>query len=147
MKRPPEINVVIGLGLFAIAAICLYWITWFAAPQFIQARAPADPDYQIYVNFEQAFPLANGWLALASLVGVIGLWRMRDWGFLFMLLAGGAAIFLGLMDLLYDLEHNMFTPFTVEAVVELAIVVAVLALGPVMIALMWRRRREFIHAA
>jgi hypothetical protein len=145
MKRPLEINVVIGL--FAVVAVCLYWITWFAAPQFIQARTPTDTDYEIYVNFEQAFPLADGWLALASLVGVIGLWRMRDWGFLFMLLAGGAAIFLGLMDLLYDLEHSMFAPFTAEAAVELVIVVAVLALGPAMIALLWRRRREFIHAA
>ena len=147
MKRPLEINVVIGLGLFAVVAVCLYWITWFAAPQFIQARAPADPDYQIYVNYGQAFPLADGWLALASLVGVLGLRRMRDWGFLFMLLAGGAAIFLGLMDLLYDLEHSMFAPFTAEAAVELVIVILLLALGPVMIALLWRRRREFIHAA
>lgn len=147
MKRPLEINIVIGLGLFAVVAVGLYWITWFAAPEFIQARTPADPDYQIYVSFEQAFPLADGWLALASLVGVIGLWRMRDWGFLFMLLARGAAIFLGLMDLLYDLEHSMFSPFTAEAVVELAIVVLLLALGPVMIALLWRQRREFIHAA
>jgi hypothetical protein len=145
MKRPLEINVVIGLGVFAVAAVCLYWITWFAAPQFIQARAPADLDYQIYVNFEQAFPLADGWLALASLVGVVGLWRMRDWGFLFMLLAGGAAIFLGLMDLLYDLEHGMFAPFTAEAAVELVIVILLLALGPAMIALLWRRRREFLH--
>ncbi len=145
MKRSLEINVVIGLGLFAIAAICLYWITWFAAPQFIQARAPTDPDYQIYVNYGQAFPLADGWLALASLVGVLGLWRMRDWGILFMLLAGGAAIFLGLMDLLYDLEHGMFAPFTAEAAVELVIVTLLLALGPAMIALLWRRRREFIH--
>ncbi len=147
MKRPFEINVVIGLGLFAAVAVCLYWITWFAAPQFIQARALADADYQIYVNFEQAFPLADGWLALASLVGVLGLWRMRNWGFLFMLLAGGAAIFLGLMDLLYDLEHGMFALFTAEAAVELVIVILLLALGPVMIVLLWRRRREFIHAA
>lgn len=145
MKRPLEINVVIGLGIFAVVAVCLYWFTWFAAPQFIQARAPADPDYQIYVNYGQAFPLADGWLAVASLVGVIGLWRMRDWGFLFMLLAGGAAIFLGLMDLLYDLEHSMFTPFTAEAAVELVIVILLLALGPAMIALLWRRRRDFIH--
>src|SRR5574341_553868 len=145
MKRPLEINIVIGLGIFAVAAVCLYWITWFAAPQFIQARAPADPDYQIYVNYGQAFPLADGWLALASLVGVLGLWRMRDWGFLFMLLAGGAAIFLGLMDLLYDLEHGMFAPFTAEAAVELVIVILLLALGPAMIALLWRRRQEFMH--
>jgi len=144
MKRPGEVNFVIGIGIFAVAAIILYWVTWFAAPEFIQARAPEAPDYQIYVNFEQAFPLADGWLAIAALIGIIGLWKMRDWGFLFMLLAGSSAIFLGLMDLLYDLEHAMFVPLTAEAATELAIVILLLALGPLMIVLLWRNRRKFI---
>jgi hypothetical protein len=90
-------------------------------------------------------PLADGWLALAALLGVIGLWHIRDWGFLFMLLAGGAAIFLGCMDLIYDLEHSMFVPLTPEAGTELAIVIAELALGPLVIVLAWRHRREFIR--
>ncbi len=143
MKRPREINIAIGIGIFAILAIILYWVTWFSAPQFIQARTPEAADYQIYVNFEQAFPLADGWVAFAALIGVIGLWKMRDWGFLFILLAGGAGLFLGLMDLLYDLEHNMFVPFTPEAATELVIVILLLLLGPVLITLTWRNRREF----
>lgn len=69
---------------------------------------------------------------------------MRDWGFLFMLLAGSSGIFLGLMDLLYDLENNMFVPFTPEAATELLIVIILLILEPVLIALTWRHRREFI---
>ena len=145
MKRPRAIQVLIGLGIFAVIAVLLYWITWYAAPDLIQSRSPSAPDYAIYVNFEQAFPLADGWLALSAWVGVIGLWKMRDWGFLFMLLAGSAAIFLGCMDLLYDLEHSMFAPFTPEAGIELAIVIAVLALGPLVIILAWRHRREFIY--
>jgi hypothetical protein len=38
-----------------------------------------------------------------------------------MLLAGSAAVFLGLMDLLYDLEHRMFTPLTSGALIELVL--------------------------
>jgi len=102
---------------------------------------PAAADYDIYVNFEQAFPLADGWLVLAALLGVIGLCKKREWGILFMLLAGSAAIFLGLMDLLYDLEHAMFTPLTAEAGTELAIVILLLVLGPVVILLAWRNRK------
>ena len=144
MQRPHDVNFVIGMGIFAAAGVVLYWAAWFLAPEFIQARGPGAEDYESYVNFEQAFPLADGWFAVASVIGAVGLWKMRDWGFLFMLLAGSAAIFLGLMDLLYDLENNMFVPFETEAGIELAIVVMLLGLGPLEIGLLWRRRRTFI---
>ena len=144
MKRPREINLVIGLGIFTVIAILLYWTAWFLAPETIQARSPGASDYEIYVNFEQAFPIADSWLALSALIGVIGLWKMHDWGFLFMLLAGSAAIFLGLMDLMYDLQHHMFTPFTLEAGIEMLIVLLLLSLGPLQIYLLWQHRRAFI---
>jgi len=142
MKRPRDINIVIGIGIFAVIAIVLYWFARFIAPAYIQARTPATPDYHIYVNFEQAFPLADGWLAISTLLGVIGLWKMRDWGFLFMLLSGSSGIFLGLMDLLYDLEHHMFVPLTAEAATELLIVILLLVLSPLLILLTWRQRNE-----
>jgi len=145
MKRPRDINIVIGIGIFAVIAIAAYWITWFTAPQFIQARAPGAPDYEIYVNFEQAFPLADGYVAIAALIGAIGLWRMKSWGFLSMMLAAGGAFFLGLMDLLYDLEHSMFTPLNSESIIELIIVLLVLSLGPAMAALLWKQRKEFMQ--
>jgi hypothetical protein len=144
VSRPREINWAIGIGVFCVAAVALYWTVWFAAPQFIQARQPGDPDYFLYVNFEQAFLLADAWLATAALIGAIGLWRMRDWGWLFMLLAGSSAIFLGLMDLLYDLQHGMFAPLTAEAAVERLIVILLLVLGPLSIGLLWRSRRRFL---
>ena len=143
MQRPRGVNFVIGLEIFTVVGVVLYWTTWFFAPEIIQARSPDAHDYQIYVTFEQAFPLADSWLAIAALIGVVGLWRMRDWGFLFSLLASSAAIFLGLMDLLYDLEHGMFIPFTSEAGIELIIVLLMLLLAPLQIYLLWRHRRMF----
>jgi hypothetical protein len=61
-----------------------------------------------------------------------------------MLLAGGAAIFLGLMDLLYDMQHGMFVPLTGEAAIELVIVALLLCLGPLMVGLLWKQRELFI---
>jgi len=143
MQRARGVNFVIGLEIFTVVGVVLYWVTWFLAPEIIQARSPDAHDYQIYVTFEQAFLLADSWLAIAALIGLVGLWRMRDWGFLFSLLAGSAAIFLGLMDLLYDLEHGMFIPFTSEAGIELIIVLLMLLLAPLQIYLLWRHRRMF----
>jgi hypothetical protein len=143
MPRTRAVNLLIGLGLFAAAAISAYWAAWVFAPDLVQSRSPADADYAIYVAFEQAFPLADGFLAVVALAGAVGLWKMRAWGFLCMLVAGGAALFLGCMDLLYDLEHRMFTPLTAEALIELGIVTLVWLLGLVVIGVTWHERRHF----
>lgn len=144
MKRPTNINIVIGIGIFTVVAMIAYWFAWFVAPTVVQARTPADLDYAIYVAYEQAFPLPDAFVTLAALIGVIGLWKMRDWGFLSMLLAAGGAFFLGLEDLLYDLQHNMFMPFTGAAGIELAIVLVIMSLGPTMTVLLWKHRKEII---
>jgi hypothetical protein len=138
--RPRIISVIMGLEVFAVVATILYWVAFFTVPEAIQTR-PGDP---VYLAFELSFPLADAWFALAAALGAIGLWKMRDWGFLFTLLAGSAAIFLGLMDLLFDLRHGIFVPLTGEAVVELLIVVLLLALGPFVIVAMWGQRHLFV---
>ena len=144
-KRPADINMVIGIGIFAFVAIAAYWFFWFAVPGVVQSRMPGDPDYAIYSAYELAFPLPDAFVAFAALMGVAGLWKMRDWGFLSMLLAAGGALFLGLEDLLFDLENNLFVPFTGAAVIELAIVLVILALGPAMTVILWKHRKELIR--
>jgi hypothetical protein len=144
MKRSLDINIVIGIGIFAFAAIAAYWFFWFAVPGVVQARTPADLDFAVYSGYELAFPLPDAFVAIAALVGVIGLWKMKDWGLLSMLLAAGGAIFLGLEDLLFNLENNMFMPFNGAAGIELAIVLVIMALGPTMTVLLWKHRKEFI---
>ena len=144
MKRHSDVNIVIGIAIFAFVTVTAYWIIWFTAPQFIQSRTPDAPDYAIYIAFEQAFPLADCYVAVAALIGIIGLWKIKSWGFLSMLLAVGGVIFLGLMDLLYDLEHKMFIPLNAESTIELIIVILTLSLGPIMAALLWKHRKEFL---
>jgi hypothetical protein len=145
MVRPRDINIVIGIGIFAVVAFTTYWLVWFAAPGAVQSRMPGDPGFDIYEAYEMAFILPDAFVTMAALVGVIGLWSMKDWGWLSMLLAAGGAIFLGLEDLLFDLENNMFTPFTSAAMIELAIVLVILSLGPVMTVLLWKHRKELIR--
>jgi hypothetical protein len=145
MNRPKDINVVIGIGIFAVVAFTAYWFFWFAIPGVVQSRMPGDTGYLIYVGYELAFPLPDAFVAIAAFVGVIGLWNMKDWGFLSMLLAAGGAFFLGLEDLLFDLENQMFMPFNSAAMIELGIVLVILSLGPVMTILLWKQRRELIR--
>ena len=145
MKRPKDIHVVMGIGILAFVAIAAYWFLWFFAPGVVQSRTPTDADYLVYEAYELAFPLPDAFVALAALVGAVGLGKMKDWGFLAMLLAAGGAFFLGLEDLLFDLENHMFVPFNGAAAVELAIVLVILSLGPMMTVLLWKHRKELIH--
>ena len=62
-----------------------------------------------------------------------------------MMLAAGGALFLGLEDLLFDLQHKMFVPFGGAALIELAIVLVIMTLGPAMTILLWKHRYEFIR--
>jgi hypothetical protein len=145
VKRPAGVNVVIALGIFGFLALTAYWCAWFWAPELVRARTPGDPEYDVYMAYEQAFPLPDAFVALALLAGSIGLVRMRDWGLLSMLLGLGGIIFLGLEDLLFDLQHEMFSPFSGEAAIELAIVILIVAFGPLATVLLWRHRRELIR--
>ena len=47
MKRALDINIVIGIGIFAFVTIAAYWLCWFVFPEVVQARTPADPDFAI----------------------------------------------------------------------------------------------------
>ena len=105
---------------------------------------PGDTGFAVYSGYELAFPLPDTFMALAALVGVLGLRRMKDWGFLAMWLTAGAAFFLGLEDLLFDLENGIFTPFNGGAAIELVIVLLIMSLGPIMTVLLWKHRRELI---
>ncbi len=144
MKRSSDINIVIGIGVFAFVAIVAYWFFWFAVPGVVQSRTPTDPDFAAYSTYELAFPLPDAAVAITALIGVLGLWKMRDWGFLAMLLMAGGASFLGLEDLLFDLENNMFVPFNGGAIIELAILIVIMSLGPTLTILLWKHRKELI---
>ncbi|WP_455363705.1 hypothetical protein [[Eubacterium] cellulosolvens] len=84
-------------------------------------------------------------MAVAALLGCIGLLKRKPWGMLFALLAGSAGIFLGLMDLLFDLENeillNYWSLAPTEVATEIVIVIVLLTIGP---AIIWyvRTRRQ-----
>jgi hypothetical protein len=145
MKRPWFINYWIGAGLWEIVATALYWTLWFTAPDLVQTFPPQSSQYPGYITFEQAFLLADSWLIISSLIFVIGLWKMRDWGLFFALLNAGSLMFLGSMDLLYDLQHSVFVPFTLGGAIELFIVITVFGFNAFNLGFFWKHRRTLVE--
>ena len=140
VRRPKGVIVVAALLLFAAVMIPIFWISFFSGSGHITEE-------KCYLTFEYAFPAADAWMAAACLPGCVGLLARRQWGVLFALLGGSAGIFLGLMDLWFDLGYGTFSRFSltsVDVAAELAIVVLLLSLGPFVIWYVWTRRQVLL---
>jgi hypothetical protein len=144
---PRRLRLVIGIMVAAAIITVAYWVIWFGIDRSILASSQAPA----YFTFENAFPAADGWLAITLLVGAVGLARRRPWGLLSTLLAGGAGIYLGCMDVLFDLENGIYlVPRGADpspVMIEIIINVLTFGLGIVIISYVWRHRAWFLNAS
>ena len=88
----------------AILLDAAYWTILFTHRDWI-----ASEHTQAYYDFENAFPLADLWLGLACVLALVTLVRGRPSAFFWLVAVGAAGLYLGSMDLLYDVEHGIFT--------------------------------------
>jgi hypothetical protein len=139
--RPAGWRLALGLMIFATVATLLYWIVWF----FVDRALLANQDSPAYYAFENAFPLADAWLAAMSLLGAVALYRRWRTALLWILLGASAAIYLGLLDVLFDLENGIYTSANRASVaVEAVINVLSFAIGGYMIGFAWRARHQLL---
>lgn len=111
-----------------------YWADYFTKGR---VRSSDDP---AYVAFENAFPLADGYLALCLAAGARALRRQRASAVAWGIAAGSAMVYLAAMDTLYNLENGKYTDRSPEMVVEAVINAATWTLGPLLIRRSWRSR-------
>lgn len=81
-----------------------YWLLWIADRGILATDHTAQ-----YVAFEQSFPLADAWLLTALLMTAIQLWRCHASALVWVFVVGGASMYLCGMDVLYDLQHSIYT--------------------------------------
>jgi hypothetical protein len=127
-----------GLLVFASALLAAYWVLWLADRGIVASDHAAE-----YIAFEQSFPLADGLLVVAALLAAIQGWRRRPSALLWLLVVGGAAAYLCALDVLYDLQHGIYTRGQSGAT-ELAINLATGAMAVGTLSFGWRFRREFL---
>jgi hypothetical protein len=128
-------SVVIGLLWLSALVTLLYWVTFFTSGDVQSSEA------ECYLVFERAFPAADLWLAAACLAAAEGLRRRREWAVLFGIAAGSAAVYLGCMDVLYNLENGMYAVWSAPMVGEIVINLFCLTFGPFLLAWFWKNRR------
>jgi hypothetical protein len=142
VTEPRHYRFTLGLVLAAFVAMLAYWIVWF----FVDRDALASMHDRGYYMFENAFPLADAWLALACAASAWTLWRRRPSALFWLLAGGSAAVYLGLMDVLFDLENGVYRAPTGDwgaVATELAVNVYSLGVGAWALAFGWRNRAWF----
>lgn len=123
----------------AVVLLVAYWVVWYADRSLVASNSRAA-----YYEFENAFPLADGWLAVCCAGAAHSLARRSPLALLWLLAAGGAGLYLFGMDVLYDLENGIWWDSGAGGVIELVINVVT---GTVSVALLrwtWRHRRPLL---
>ena len=94
-----------------------------------------------YVRFQKAFPAADLWTAACAVVGAIGLLTGQTYGLFFALLTASSLIFLGLMDVTFNIQNNLYRLVGAlgQMKFELFINLWTLGLGIALIVYLWPR--------
>ncbi len=118
--------------------LAAYWVLWFTDRGVVASDLTSG-----YVAFEQSFPLADAWLAGAALLAAVQLWRRHPSALMWLMVVGGAAMYLCAMDVLYDLQHGIYGK-SHGGSTELAINIATAALSIGVIRFAWRFRQQLL---
>jgi hypothetical protein len=136
---PSGARFILGVLIFGVVATLAYWITWFGVDREILASAHTPS----YYAFEQSFPVADLWLSGTGLLAIVALIRRRASALLWAIAAGALSIYLGLLDVLFDLENGIYRSADRSGVIiEIAINVLTLTMGTVVLVWAWQKRRE-----
>jgi hypothetical protein len=127
-RQPAALAVVC---LVAAAIVLLYWVLWYTDRSLL-----ASSTRQPYREFEDAFPLADGWLTLCLLLAATTLLRRRVSAPYWLLAAGAGGLYLFGMDVLYDLQHDIW-PSGAGGAVEAVINALTLAMSVLFLRLSW----------
>jgi hypothetical protein len=136
LERPVGFSVLAALLSFTAIGTVLFWAL-FPTNGIGMDRS------SVYLAWKRPFPLAEAWMALTAIAAAIGLLRMKDWGLLFGCLAGSALVFLGLANVLFFMQNNLYTPPHADTIIQVVIHLWSLTFGPFVIAYLWGKRRWF----
>ncbi len=136
MSDPPGRRAVAAVLGVTAAGTAAFWLAFFGAGGALHAE-----ETDVYLAFEQAFPVADLWMASTAAAAAVALVRRRSWAVAAGLAAGSALVFLGLLDVLFDVERGLYARGSGAMAVEVVINAWCLVVGPLVMRWTWRHRR------
>ena len=125
----------------AVVIDVAYWTIWFTNRSWIESDTA-----QAYVEFENAFPLADAWLGVTCVLAFAALAKRSPTALLWLIAAGSAGMYLLGMDVLYDLENGIYTEAS-GGIIEAGINAITLAFSVTALRWAWTRRDALLAGA
>ena len=129
-----------GLLLAAALLVIAYWVAWLTHRSLVASESGTG-----YTQFEDAFPLADGWLVLCLVAAAYCLLTARRAALFWLLAGGGAGLYLCAMDVLYDLQHGVWGKGG-NGAMELVINAVTLGLSVSVLRWTWMRREALLSS-
>lgn len=136
-QRPPttvSLKVLGSLAIITAIGTLLYWLNFF----LLGSVHVVNEDW--YLKFERAFPVADGWMALWTLLAGIAFLRGSPQANRCSLLAGSSMVFLALLDISFNVDNGLYAQMFASSAMatETVINVWTLTFGVVLIAAGWQ---------
>ena len=112
------------LQIILAVGIVGFWIFFFK----VENKDPEKEEW--YLKHERSFPLPDlGLITVCLLIAATGLLIGERFGIFFTIVAGGGLMFLGLIDLAFNLQNGLFKTKNMDAYMSISIVSIVLVMG------------------
>jgi len=143
-ELPRGARFILGVLIFGVVATIAYWVVWFGVDREILASAHTPS----YYAFENSFPVADAFMTVCGAAATSALFRRRASSLFWSIAAGSISIYLGCLDVLFDLENGIYSSAdTGGVIVEIVINVLTLSMGAVVVVWAWRQRRALAALA
>ncbi len=118
----------------AVGALTIvFWFLFLFVPGSVQSS-----DERCYMVFEKSFVAADLWMSIAFFLSAYFLYHADAAGVLWGIVAGGTFVFLGLMDVLYNIENGMYKKINSGMVFEILINLTSIIFGGFTIIYVWK---------
>ena len=122
--------------LLIVVGLIGFWVMFYFTEYKNEERKMPEVEYR----HELSFPLPDlGWVLPNLLISAIGLLLGEDFGYFFTITAASGMMFLGLIDLAYNLQNGGFNTKEkgFDAYMSIFIVSVMLILGPIFLVYGW----------
>ena len=137
VKLMGVIKVAAIMELALAVGIVSFWIAFFTTDLI----SIDDPHLkEIYLAFESAFPVPDVYLSIVLTIGGIGLLRKRSYGYFFSLMGGASLIFLGLLDISFNIQHGIYLTGVAEGIMNILINLLCFGGGIFLVLIIWKKR-------
>jgi len=130
-------KIISSLAFFTAIGVIAYWVLVFTGIFPVEELVPG------YKNWFMSFPIADLWIAISALLAGIFLLKNNELSIPLGIACGSSLVFLGLYALLYGVNTGLLFMLTVDEIIEIAIKIYCLSVGPLFMVYFWKLRNSF----